>query len=168
MDQVRDDDGMDGVTFAYQWQWRPANSNGAFTNISGATGETFTPATGHIGRVLRVNVTYTDNHGTRETVSSAPTAAVIGQPNAPRISGVTAGNAQVTVRWAVPTDNGGSAVTGYNVQVIAGGQVQRTIEGIAASATSTVVTGLTNGTSYTFKVQAVNIAGPGEFSTSSA
>jgi hypothetical protein len=168
MDQVRDDDGMDGVTFAYQWQWRPANSNGAFTDIRGAIGETFTPTTNDLKRVLRVNVSYTDNHGTRETVSSAQTAVVIGQPNAPRISGVTAGNAQVTVRWAVPTDNGGSAVTGYNVQVIAGGQVQRTIEGIAGSATSTVVTGLTNGTSYTFKVQAVNVAGPGPLSAASA
>jgi hypothetical protein len=84
------------------------------------------------------------------------------------IGTATAGNASAVVNWTAPTDNGGSAITGYDVQAFAGTStvpVSTTTAG--AAATSVTVTGLTNGTSYTFKVRAKNVAGVGPLSDAS-
>jgi hypothetical protein len=88
-------------------------------------------------------------------------------PAAPTIGTATAGNASATVRWTAPANNGGSAITSYQVVVRTGTTVVRTVTGIAATATSTVVTTLTNGTAYNFQVRAVNAVGPGALSAAS-
>jgi hypothetical protein len=61
----------------------------------------------------------------------------------------TAGDEQVDVSFTPPSDEGGAAVTGYRVQ---------SNDGIGASGSSSpiTITGLTNGTSYTFNVWAIN------------
>lgn len=83
-------------------------------------------------------------------------------PGAPSIGLVTGGNAQVIVAFTAPTDTGGSAITSYQV-VSSPGSV------IATGASSPItVTGLSNGTAYTFRVAAVNSYGAGTFSASSA
>ncbi len=94
------------------------------------------------------------------TVGAAPTSSPPGAP-----TGVTAirGNAQAGVSWAAPTDDGGSPITGYTVTASPGGQTA-TVDG---ATTTAVVTGLTNGTSYTFTVRATNAAGTGPASTPS-
>ena len=86
------------------------------------------------------------------------------------VTGVTAvaGDAQATVSFTPPADDGGSAITEFRVEVLTGGAVQRTVTGIAPTATSTVVTGLTNGTAHTFRVIAVNAVGAGPASAASA
>ena len=100
---------------------------------------------------------------------SAPSVAVtpIAVPGAPVIGNATAGNTSATVRWTAPADNGGSPITQYRVQVRTGTTVVRTVTGVAPTATSTVVTGLTNGTAYNFRVRAVNAAGLGPLSAAS-
>jgi len=82
------------------------------------------------------------------------TGGFIGQDgiNAPDpATGVTGtgGDAQVEVSFTAPTDVGGAAVTGYRVQ---------SNDGIGASGSESpvTVTGLSNGTSYTFNVWAIN------------
>ena len=91
---------------------------------------------------------------TDQTVNLAPTA-----PGAPLIRTATAGNATATVNWDAPATDGGSPVNEYRVQVFTGGTLVNTVPGIDATARSRLVTGLTNGTSYTFRVLAVNAAG---------
>ena len=83
-------------------------------------------------------------------------------PDAP--TGVTAvkGNAQVTVSWTAPAD-GGSPITGYTVTSSPGG-LTATADG---ATTTAIVTGLTNGTSYTFTVTATNAIGMGPASAPS-
>lgn len=62
-------------------------------------------------------------------------------------------NQQATVSFVPPTDNGGSAITSYVVTSTPGGIIA------TGTASPILVTGLTNGTSYTFTVHAVNSVG---------
>jgi Ca2+-binding RTX toxin-like protein len=71
---IVDGDGLVGVTFSFQWQQRLGAA--AFANIAGAISPTLLPAQAQVGRSLRVVATFTDNHGTPETASSAPTGVV--------------------------------------------------------------------------------------------
>jgi hypothetical protein len=74
-------------------------------------------------------------------------------PDAPTGVTATAGNAQAIINFSTPLPNGGSAVTQYTVTSSPEG---RTATGTASPIT---VTGLTNGTSYTFTVVATNAQG---------
>jgi outer membrane protein OmpA-like peptidoglycan-associated protein len=78
-------------------------------------------------------------------------------PNAPTGLAVTAGDARLSVAFTVPTDDGGSAITGYEWTVDDGDSWHD------AGRTSSPVTidGLTNGTAYLVRIRAVNAHGPG-------
>lgn len=82
-------------------------------------------------------------------------------PDAPTIGTATAGDTQASVAFTAPSNVGGSAISAYYA-VSNPGQ----ITGTAASSPVTV-TGLTNGTSYTFTVWALNTYGPSPYSAAS-
>ena len=81
-------------------------------------------------------------------------------PSAPT---ATIGNGQATVTWTKPADNG-SAITGYTV-TSSGGQTCTTSD---ANTLTCIVTGLTNGTAYTFTVTATNGGGASVASVASS
>jgi hypothetical protein len=82
-------------------------------------------------------------------------------PSAPTIGTATGGDAQASVAFTVPGWNGGATITGYTATSTPGG-----ITGTGSSS-PIVVTGLTNGTTYTFKVKATNSVGTGTESAAS-
>lgn len=89
-----------------------------------------------------------------------------GGPNAPAAVSATAGNAQATVSWTTPTDLNGAVVYQYSVTAYSGATAVKTVT--TTGAKSVTVTGLTNGTAYTFKVQAVTGYGASGLSAASA
>ena len=97
------------------------------------------------------------------TVTPLAAATVPGAPGTPV---ATAGNASANLTWAAPANTGNSPITGYRVQVRTGTTVVRNIT-LTGTATSTTVTGLTNGTAYNFRVRAVNAVGQGALSAAS-
>jgi len=82
-------------------------------------------------------------------------------PGAPTIGTTTAGDTQASVSFTAPTSNGGSAITGYTVTSSPGGFTS------VGTSSPITVTGLTNGTAYTFTVTATNSAGTSIPSTTS-
>ena len=83
--------------------------------------------------------------------------------SAPRNLAAAPGNGQVTLSWTAPASNGGATISGYEYQQKAGtgayGQWTRIPGG--PSTRSHMVTGLTNGTPYFYRVRAVNSGGAG-------
>ena len=82
-------------------------------------------------------------------------------PNAPTIGTATGGDASASVTFTAPSNVGGSAISSYTAISTPGA-----FTGSAASSPVTV-TGLTNGSSYTFIVWATNTYGPSAYSASS-
>ncbi|MCU1370627.1 MAG: hypothetical protein JWO77_1821 [Ilumatobacteraceae bacterium] len=81
------------------------------------------------------------------------------------IGPATAGDHQARVTWTAPTSDGGSPITGYVITPYVGataGPAQA-----IGPATSLIYTGLTNGTTYTFRVAAYNAVGTGPSSGAS-
>ena len=97
------------------------------------------------------------------TASAVSTIAYIAPPGAPQGVSGSAGDGQATVTFAAPGSNGGAPIASYTVTASPGG-ASVTVSGSASQA---VVTGLANGTTYTFTVTAANAAGIGPASPAS-
>lgn len=91
-------------------------------------------------------------------INSSPVKTV---PGVPTDVTAAAGDGQAVVSFTAPADDGGSGITNYILVSTPGG--------ITVSGTQSPITvhGLTNGTSYTFTVKAVNALGSGETSSAS-
>ncbi|WP_282268216.1 fibronectin type III domain-containing protein [Stenotrophomonas sp. PS02298] len=81
---------------------------------------------------------------------------------APTSSVATAGDTQVSVSFVAPGNTGGTSITGYTVTAS-----PADVAPVNGAGSPIVVTGLTNGQSYTFTVTADNAAGTGPASGAS-
>lgn len=86
--------------------------------------------------------------------------AEVGTPGAPRALAGSRGPSLVTLTWQPPLETGATPVSEYRVRRWVSGVAGPEVS-VAADATGTTVTGLTNGTGYVFEVVAVNAAGAG-------
>jgi hypothetical protein len=136
---------------------RPADAGATSLAVTGLTnGTAYTFQVRALNAIGASAYSTISNAVTPRTVSAAPT-----------IGTTTVGNASATAVWTAPTNNGGSAITGYEVRVMTGTTQVGALHPAAAGATSLAVTGLTNGTSYTVQVRALNLAGASAYSAMS-
>src|SRR5206468_7128011 len=94
------------------------------------------------------------------SIASTTTLAVA--PSTPMgLTATTVSASQVNLSWTAPADNGGSAITGYKIERSTdGGTTWSTIVPNTGSASTAYSdTGLTHGTTYAYKVSAVNSIG---------
>ena len=118
------------------------------------------------GTAYTFTVKATNSIGTSSASSASSSVIPLTVPGAPTaVSGVS-GNTQAVVSFTAPTSNGGATITSYTVTATPpdGGAAVTA----AGSASPITVTGLTNGTAYTFTAKATNSIGTGSASTASS
>ncbi|MDE2589937.1 MAG: fibronectin type III domain-containing protein, partial [Patescibacteria group bacterium] len=92
-----------------------------------------------------------------DTSSSSTTST---SPSAPTGLTATAGNAQISLSWTAPSSNGGSAVTGYEIERSTnGGTFSVLVQNTGSTSTTYSDTGLSSSTTYTYRVSAINSVG---------
>ena len=157
---ITDADGLDRVSYNYQWLAGDAN-------IQHATARTHTPGVSDVGKTIRVRVSFTDDRGNAESLTSIATAAVLATvPTAPLGLTVTTGDQvqELDASWQAPSSNGGSTVTGYRVHWKEAADRWDTAADVSratVTGTTHTITGLTGGVEYAVRVMATNGAGDG-------
>jgi len=107
---------------------------------------------------FRVRASTTGGVGDWSAIASA---RPLGTPHAPVAEAAPAAGS-VLVSWAAPADRG-SEVDGYRVEVRESGSSDWSLAGIS-TAPELLVTGLTDGTTYDFRVRATSAVGEGDWS----
>ena len=153
---IADANGLTNVSYNYQWLADDAD-------IAGATGYRYTLADSDEGEAIRVRVTFTDDAGNEESLTSAPTEPVLeepvfgdGPPGAPRNLTVTAGDQEVTLSWEPPADNGNAPATRYRIEWRIDGKDYKKGHWGPSGETTYTKTDLANGVKYIFRVKAEN------------
>jgi len=101
--------------------------------------------------------------------SSSVSGVPVTVPGAPTSVSGTKGNGALIVSWVAPTSNGGLTITDYEVYIGTSSSGSFSLVTDAVSTTpGATVSGLTNGTTYYIKVNAVNSSGSGTLSSVSA
>ena len=155
------------------WQYRmKENPWSAWTDIPGSgpttTSHTVTGLKPGVAYRFEVRAVHANGAGARSVQSNAVEVYEATRPEAPSGLRIEAAYAQLTLSWTAGGD-GGSPVTGWEYRERQPGGDWGAWTGICTAASDTgcasrsshTVTGLTNGTTYTFQVRAVNAVGPG-------
>ena len=155
------------VITGYDLEYKLSSSSNWINTTHSGIGITFTitgltNAANYNIRVAAINLPGTGSYvtGTSSPVSSA---TVPGGP--PTGLSLTPSDTQIALSWTAPTDNGGSALTGYSVQYSSDGGNTFTSWSHTNTSTSATITGLTNGQSYQVRVAAINSEGTGAYVT---
>ena len=159
---IADEDDLENATFSYQWLAEESD-------ISGATARTYTLSDSDEGKAIKVKVSFTDDAGNDEELTSAATGAVAAarpseRPAQPTGLSATATHDQVVLTWDDPGDD---SITGYvilrrNRDIDAEGEFTNLVEDTGTAATTYTDDSVAAGTPYTYRIKAINAAGPSQ------
>ena len=160
---IADENGLSNVQYEYQWIADDAD-------ITGAINATYTLVAEDEGKAIKVQVSFTDDEGNAETLTSAATDVVAGaQPAEPpdRPTGLEAATAthdSVTLTWDDPGDD---TITGYVILrrvpgVDPEGHFDELVANTETAATSYTDNTVAAETRYTYRIKAINGAGTSE------
>ena len=156
---IVDADGLTNATFNYQWLADDAD-------IAGATGSTYTLVEADEGKTVKVRVSFTDDGGNDETLTSAATDAVAAPepPAKPTCLSATPSHDRVVLTWDDPNDD---TITGYvilrrNRDTDAQGQFTELAPDTGTAATTYTDDTVAAETPYTYRIKAINAHGSSE------
>src|SRR5205085_244737 len=124
------------------------------------------PSTTYTYRISAINSIGTSSPS---STASATTSSTVSQPPT-GLTATTFSSSQINLSWTAPSNNGGSAITGYEIERSTdGGTNWSTIQPNTGSASTTFSnTGLNPSTTYTYRVSAINSVGTSSPSNTSS
>ena len=156
---IADGDGLTSATFNYQWLADDAD-------IAGATGSSYTLVDADAGKTIKVQVSFTDDGGNEESLTSGPTAAVAEAaptepPPAPQnLTAVVNGDGNIVLSWVAPDDG---QVTGYRIlrrrPILGEDVLLEYVANTRSTAATFTDTDVTAGVQHVYRVQAISAAG---------
>ena len=99
---ILDEDGLTSPTYTYQW----IRVDGTDDDIAGENSSTYTLVDADLGKTIKVRVSFDDDGGNTETLTSAATATVIAPNTAPTAANNTVTTAEDTAYTFTATDFG--------------------------------------------------------------
>ena len=162
---IADADGLTNVSYSYRWIRRGSTD----TDITGATDSSHTLVDADEGQNIKVKVTFSDDAGNEETLTSAATAEVAAgaptdPPAAPRnLRGAANADGTVTLSWDAPNDD---TVTGYQILRRKPTEGENTllvhVNDTGRTATEYTDRNVTPDVRHTYRVKAINAVGLGK------
>ena len=156
---ISDKNGLANATFSYQWLADDVA-------LEGATAATYAVVAGDVGKAIKVRVTFTDDAGNTESVTSPATAAVTSvdlqePPQSPtNLTSSVNSDGHIVLNWSAPDDG---SVTGYQIlrRRPAKGEhsLQVYVSDTQSKATTYKDTNVAMGVEHVYRVKAINSAG---------
>ena len=134
-----------------------AQTSITITGSPPATSALITGLTNGTTYTFRVTASNVNGPGPQSAASNTVTPLAATAPDAPTGAMAIGDTTSAIVSWTKPASDGGSAITGYRITPFIGASAQTPID--VDDVTSMRISGLMNGTSYTFTVKAINAIG---------
>ena len=144
----------------------PSGTPKTITGTPPATSTTVTGLTAGTTYTFTVTAANANGSSPASAPSNSVTPTAASTPTAPTVVAAQEDSKAAIVRWTAPSSDGGNPISSYTVTPYIGAQAQPTTTA-DGSDTSVAVTGLTNATSYTFRIEATNSAGTSPASAAS-
>src|SRR5437867_764074 len=145
------------------WNVLVANTGSTATTYSDTGGLAHsTTYTYRVHTVTAIGTSYPSDTASATTFAVAPSSPT-------GLVATAASSSQIGLTWTAPTDNGGSAITGYKIEKSTdGGSTWSTLVNTCGTSTRCSDTGLPHTTTFTYRVSAINSAGTGPPSTTAS
>jgi len=160
----------------YKIEYRVGSgSYSTLVSDTGSTSTTFshtglTTNQAYLYRVYTITSFGTSEDPSPEAFAQPKSTSTLNTPSAPtNLTATAVSPTQISLSWTVPSNNGGAVITGYKIEVKSGsGSYTTLVSNTQSTITTYSHTGLTTGTTYTYKVSAINSAGAGTASNESS